>query len=204
MKILIVGDVESNYIWNHFDKKRLKKIDIILSSGDLREEYLNFLVSRTDKPLFYVLGNHDKYSRKSLCGCKNIDGKIIKYNQTKIAGIGGCKKYNKGKNQYREYQMNFRLKLLNMKVLIKKGLDILVTHAPIFGINDGKDLCHQGFKSFFSVINKYKPRYFIHGHNHLNYSQKNKRITIYNKTIIINSFDHYIFDYEKLYLKYFG
>ncbi len=59
MKILLVSDQESKFIWEHFDTDRFKDIDFILSSGDLKSEYLSFLVTMVNKPLFYVHGNHD-------------------------------------------------------------------------------------------------------------------------------------------------
>jgi len=50
------------------------------------------------------------------------------------------------------------------KIKYKRYIDILITHAPPFGINDEKDLAHRGFKEFLKFIKTYKPTYFIHGH----------------------------------------
>ena len=60
MKLLLVSDKEESYIWDHFDMERFKDIDFILSCGDLSADYLSFLVTMVNKPLFYVPGNHDK------------------------------------------------------------------------------------------------------------------------------------------------
>jgi Icc-related predicted phosphoesterase len=45
------------------------------------------------------------------------------------------------------------------------------------GIGDGKDLCHQGFKSFNDLLDKYQPKFMLHGHMHLDYAgRKNKTL----------------------------
>ncbi|WP_218031481.1 hypothetical protein [Paenibacillus kobensis] len=36
MKILIVSDEESKYIWDYFDRERFKDIDLIISCGDMK------------------------------------------------------------------------------------------------------------------------------------------------------------------------
>lgn len=45
MKILIVADEESKALYDYYDSSRLKDIDLILSCGDLRASYLEFLVT---------------------------------------------------------------------------------------------------------------------------------------------------------------
>ena len=76
MKILLISDEESTYIWDHFDKNRFKCINCMFSCGDLKSSYLSFLVTMVSAPLFYVHGNHDRnYSKQPPEGCENIDGK---------------------------------------------------------------------------------------------------------------------------------
>ena len=40
MKILVLADVESKYLWDYFEKEKLEGIDLILSCGDLKADYL--------------------------------------------------------------------------------------------------------------------------------------------------------------------
>ena len=47
MKILILADVESKYLWDYFDKSKLEGVDLILSCGDLNPQYLSFVGSFT-------------------------------------------------------------------------------------------------------------------------------------------------------------
>ena len=40
MKILLLADEESKYLWDFFEKEKLDGIDLIISCGDLKAEYL--------------------------------------------------------------------------------------------------------------------------------------------------------------------
>lgn len=195
MKILAVSDIESPYIWDNFQPDRFKDINLIISCGDLKSEYLSFLVTMIKAPLIYVPGNHNtNYMSDPPEGCDSIDGQLIKYNNIRIAGFGGCKGFESGKYQYTDDEMKKRVRKLIPQIMWNKGIDILVTHAAAYGIGDDKDLCHEGFKSFNELLDKYSPKYFIHGHVHLNYGMK-PRIIKYKNTTVINAYDYYIFEY---------
>jgi uncharacterized protein len=195
LKILIVADVESRYIWDFFQKDKFKDIDLIISCGDLRNEYLSFLVTMINAPLIYVPGNHNtRYLRETPEGCESIDDSIINFNGIRILGLGGSMRYNGREYQYTEKQMENRIKKLRFKLFLNHGFDILVTHAPAFGINDGEDLCHTGFKAFNDLIDKYKPKYLFHGHQHLSYG-KTERIAYRGETTIVNAYEYYILEY---------
>ena len=58
MKILLVSDVECPALWDHFRPDRVEGVELIISCGDLKHEYLEFLVTMINKPLLYVPGNH--------------------------------------------------------------------------------------------------------------------------------------------------
>ena len=59
MKILLLADEESKSLWDYFEKEKLEGIDLIISCGDLKAEYLSFLATFTTAPVLYVHGNHD-------------------------------------------------------------------------------------------------------------------------------------------------
>ena len=65
---------------------------------------------------------------------------------------------------------------------------------------NSEDNPHKGFEAFVDILDKYKPKYFIHGHVHLNYSVENKREREYKDTIIINGYDRYVFEYPDKYI----
>lgn len=197
MRILVIADDESSYLWDHFDKSKLEGVDLIISCGDLHPHYLSFLATFTSAPVVYVHGNHDgKYEQVPPEGCTCIDDTIFVYNGIRILGLGGCMRYRPGPHQYTEKEMRKRVKKLRYKLFFKRGFDILVTHAPGYQLHDSRDLPHQGFKTFIDLIDKYHPRYFLHGHVHMTYGRDNKRYDIYKQTQVINGYERFIFDYE--------
>ena len=199
MRILTIADVESKYLWDYFDKEKVKGIDLIISCGDLKAEYLSFLATMVPVPVLYVHGNHDKhYQKKPPEGCICIDDRIYVHNGVRILGLGGSIRYNE-ENTYRytEQQMKKRVRRLIPRLLWYRGFDILVTHAPAAGLNDGPDFPHTGFQVFDTLMDKYEPKYFLHGHVHLNYGAAMKRLDSYNRTKVINAYEKYVFDYEE-------
>lgn len=196
MKILLVSDVEAPYLWDYFQPDKFKDIDLIISCGDLKSEYLSFLVTMIKAPLFYVHGNHDTgYLKKPPEGCECIDDKLIDFKGVRILGLGGSIRYNNGSFQYSESEMKRRILKLKPKLFWNKGFDILVTHAAAFGMGDSQDRCHVGFKCFNELLDKYEPKYFFHGHVHLNYGLKPRRST-YKNTEIINAYEYCIIEYN--------
>lgn len=195
MRILLISDIESKYLWDFFQPEKFQNIDLIISCGDLKAEYLNFLATMLKAPLYYIPGNHDHgYLVQPPEGCVCIDNKLITFKNIRILGIGGSMKYKDLPYLYTERQMQKNLRKLKLKLFFNKGFDILVTHSPASGINDQDDLCHKGFKCFNKLLDKYSPKYFVHGHIHLNYGIK-PRIVIYNNITIINAYNYHILEY---------
>lgn len=65
MRLLVISDTEDRGLWDYYTPNKLKGIDAILSCGDLKPEYLSFLVTMGSVPLFYVHGSHDEiYDRR--------------------------------------------------------------------------------------------------------------------------------------------
>ena len=198
MKILVLADEESKYLWDYFEKSKLDGIDLIISCGDLKPAYLSFLATFAKVPILYVHGNHDGiYAENPPDGCICIEDDIFTYNGVRILGLGGSMKYNAGPHQYTEREMAARVRRLRLKLWRKKGFDILIAHSPAREINDGEDLPHRGFLVFRELLDKYMPKYFIHGHVHLTYKWNQQRECQYNEhTTIINAFERYIFEYD--------
>ena len=197
MRILVIADEESKYMWDYYEDGKLKDIDLILSAGDLNPNYLSFLTTFANVPVLYVHGNHDdKYETKPPEGCICIEDQIYVYEGVRILGLGGSMRYKHGKHQYTEREMKRRVKRLWFTLLRHGGFDILLTHAPAYQLNDGRDLPHQGFQVFLELMKKYRPKFFIHGHVHMSYGRQYKRYDKYEDTHVINAYDRCIFDYE--------
>lgn len=198
MRILVLSDEESKYLWDYFEKEKLEGIDLIISCGDLKPAYLSFLATFTKAPILYVHGNHDStYEKTPPEGCTCIDDDIYVFNGIRIMGLGGSIEYNTGTYQFTEKAMKRRLDKMRFKLWKHKGIDIFVAHSPAAGFNDGDDRAHKGFEVFHTILQKYKPKYFLHGHVHMSYNWKQKRVCKYNEyTTVINGYERYVFDYE--------
>ena len=224
IKILCVSDTVDPIVYSQNIKERYKDVAFVIGAGDLRMKYYGFIVSSLNKTLYFVFGNHhlEDFGLFRKTGERNSaslqdgsmltqnfygstylgNGKIIRDKKTKllIGGVGGCLRYNNGKNQYSELEMTMLLikmipGLLLNKLLHKKYLDILVTHAPPFGIHDREDRCHTGFKCYLWFMRTFKPRYLLHGHVHLIDLNENS-ITRYHDTDIINVYSRYLLTIE--------
>ena len=197
MRILAISDEESRYLWDFFEKSKLEGIDLIISCGDLDPRYLSFLATFTTAPVLYVHGNHDdRYNKIPPDACISIEDKIYVHEGVRILGLGGSMRYSEGEHQYTEWEMKVRTWKLWFQLKRKKGFDILVTHAPALELNDGKDLPHRGFRTFLELIEKYHPKYFIHGHVHLSYGRKHPRYDKLGGTHVINAYERCVFDFE--------
>ena len=199
MKILCVSDQIDPLIYTNSIKQRFADVDLILSAGDLPLDYLDFIISTLNKPLFFIMGNHHTdESENNSHGATYIDVRIKREAGLIVAGLGGSMRYNNGENQFSDFEMKIRiLKLLPVLVFnrIFRGryLDVLLTHASPLGIHDKEDKCHKGFKCFLWFIKVFKPKYLVHGHIHL-YDLSEVRTTKYHDTLVINAYGHYLID----------
>jgi Icc-related predicted phosphoesterase len=196
VKILAVSDEECAALWDHYVPGRLSEYDLIISCGDLKADYLSFLVTMGRSPVLYVHGNHDtSYDNYPPEGCDCIDDQIVVYNGIRILGLGGCLRYHPGDYQYTDKQMARRIAKLHWKIRRLGGIDVVVTHAPPYGVGDAPDPAHHGFETFLELMELYKPKYLIHGHVHLRYQagigEKPPRERQYGDTTVINVSERY-------------
>ncbi|MBR5420388.1 MAG: metallophosphoesterase [Lachnospiraceae bacterium] len=197
MRILAIADTEAKSIWDFYQPEKLAGTDIILSCGDLDPRYLSFLATMSHAPVYYVHGNHDeKYKRIPPDGCISLEDDILVYEGVRILGLGGSLRYRPGEWQFDQKQMRLRVMKLRHKIRKHGGFDILIGHAPARHLGDGDDLPHQGFDVFTELLEKYRPRYFLHGHVHPTYSRDYKRLGAYGETLIINAYEKHFFEYE--------
>jgi Icc-related predicted phosphoesterase len=201
MRVLTVSDQVNEQLYSPAVKQVACDVDLILSCGDLPSDYLEYILSSLNVPLFYVMGNHggaggDKPEPE---GAENIDRRVVEAKGLLIAGLEGSMRYNnRPLYQYTENQMRAKIAGLSPALMLNRArygryLDILVTHAPPSGIHDGADLPHRGFKSFLWFIDHYQPRYVIHGHMHV-YDNREPVVTSRGKTTVVNAYGYRILD----------
>lgn len=197
MKILAVSDEESPALWDCFQPGRLDEYDLIISCGDLKADYLSFLVTMAKCPVLYVHGNHDTgYGTHPPEGCDCIEEKLVVYNGLRILGLGGCLRYHPGEYQYTDREMRRRIRKLRFTLWRSGGVDIVVTHAPPKGLGDDRDPAHRGFEALVELLDKYHPAYLLHGHTHMNYGGQKNRFHSYGGTSIINCYERFVLEVE--------
>jgi Icc-related predicted phosphoesterase len=203
MKILSVSDKVDQVIYSAALKRLFGDVDVVLGCGDLPRYYLEFIVTMLGGPLFYVIGNHANAVSKRYAsqeqweypaGCENIDGRVVRYRGLLLAGFEGSMQYNDRYFQYTEREMArkvWRLApwLVLNKVMYGRYLDILITHAPPQGIHDKEDLCHRGFRAYLTFMDRFRPRYLIHGHVHV-YSPFETTESLYGQTKVLNTYGY--------------
>jgi uncharacterized protein len=210
MKILAIADQVMPQLECTELPERFRDVDLILSCGDLPFDYLEYLVSRLNKPLYYVFGNHGPGDRGRVCydgqrklapeGCGNLHMRVVNHKGLLIGGLEGSLRYNNGPHQYSQREMRWMIRRLGFmlwrnKLRYGRALDILITHAPPWGIHDEPDLPHQGFRAFLPFMQRYKPRYLIHGHIHI-YRSDTTRETRFGNTTVINAYGYQLLEIE--------
>ena len=104
-------------------------------------------------------------------GCVNIDGRVVEAAGLRLAGLGGSLRYKEGPNQYSQGQMRRRALMLELRLRLNRvrdgrNLDVLVTHAPPYGLAEAEDSAHVGFVAFLRLIRRLQPLLHVHGHVH--------------------------------------
>ena len=191
MKLLAVSDEECISLWSKRVREIAQGVDVIVSCGDLRNEYLEFLLTMVNAPLLYVFGNHDEDgSEGGIC----IDGKVYETCGVRFLGLGGSMRYRQGKNMYSESEMRRRFYRVLPGIWLKGGIDVLVTHAPAKGFGDLDDTAHRGFETFNAILRRYRPKYMLHGHIHSSYGRIRKEYAHEAGTLLFNVCGYRIMD----------
>lgn len=185
MRILAVSDEIDERLLEPTAPAQASGVELILSCGDLPGDYLGSLADRFRVPLLFVRGNHDR--GRSLPG-EDIDGRVVTTAGLQLLGFEGCMWYNGRGVQYTEREMWWRVLRARASGWRSRRVDVVVAHASPFGVHDGRDRAHIGYRAFWTVLRRFRPRYFVHGHNHLSYETKRARITMVDGTQIVNAY----------------
>jgi Icc-related predicted phosphoesterase len=81
------------------------------------------------------------------------------------------------------------------EMLTSRPIDILIAHSPPYGIHNGKDRTHVGFKSFLWLMRQFRPRYLIHGHRHIHNPLETAE-TQYEQTTVINVYPYKLLEID--------
>lgn len=170
VRVLAVSDEEMP---GALDRAQRTTVDLLLGAGDLPWDHLESLADALGVPAAFVPGNHDPQvtaARRGPRGFINLDGTVATLAGLRIAGLGGCVRYNRGNHQYTQAEYALRAGALLDQIGTgstgSSRIDILLTHAPPFGLGDEPDPSHQGIEALHEVIERSQPRWHLHGHIH--------------------------------------
>ena len=205
MRILAVSDETRTPLYNaEILRMHASDVKLVLSCGDLPHTYLDFIASVLNRPLWFVRGNHDydcaQEPRPPVCE-GNLDNKVVKDQGLLIGGLEGSMRYKPGQAQYTDSEMWAKVvgmmpRLVLNRLVHGRAIDILVTHAPPYGIHDQPDLTHRGFRAFLRFMEWFKPAYLLHGHVHV-YDSRAITTTRYLRTQVVNVYPWRIIEVDR-------
>jgi Icc-related predicted phosphoesterase len=197
MKILAVSDFIEPLSSDLLKGNIFSDVQLIISCGDLPPDYLSALSKAFSAPLYYIRGNHDiRYESSPPKNCYDIHAQVVSFGKLSILGLEGSHWYNGRSLQYSEAQMRQIVRFLRPRLRRQRNLDMVITHAPPRHIHDGEDPCHRGFQVFRRLIDRYQPKYFLHGHIHRRFDDPESRVTRIGRTRVINCSGYYLFEYD--------
>lgn len=201
MRALALSDQVLDLVYSTQAAQRFATIDLVIGCGDLPYYYLEYLVDTLDKPVFFVRGNHaaeveysQSQARRAPWGAEDLHGRVVRHGGLILAGFEGSLRYRRGRFMYTQGEM-WRMvlgmlpRLLYHRLRYGRALDVLVTHAPAWGLGDREDKAHQGFKAFRWLLATFKPRWHLHGHIHL-YDRNQPASVQFGPTRILNVYGY--------------
>jgi len=164
-------------------------VDLVIGCGDLPADYLDALATVYGAPLIFVRGNHDPPGRQGDYPREaEIDGRVVREKGLLIAGLEGSIRYSDGPHQYTERQMMGKVRALRLRLRLRHP-DILITHGPPAGVNEGTDAPHHGLQAVRRAVEWMRPRLLLHGHVHP-YGREVPREGQLGETRVINVVGH--------------
>jgi Icc-related predicted phosphoesterase len=153
--VLVVAD----YPRPRFEEQFRKKVDFVLSCGDVEFSILEEIHCRFNKPIFAVKGNHDT-SKSFPAFVQNVHLQIVQHRHWLIGGFEGVPTY-KGSGTYEWDDL-----AADGKISQFPYVDIFICHAPVLRLTDKDDYAHEGSQAIRRYIEERQPKFVYHGHVH--------------------------------------
>jgi Icc-related predicted phosphoesterase len=137
------------------------RADILISLGDLLDVSINRAAARCGcQSIVAVKGNHDS-ALPFAQPVVDLHLKTFDFGGLRFGGFGGSWKYKpRGHHLFEQYEVESALRVF-------PKVDVFVAHNSPLGIHDKDDEVHTGFAAFLPYIEKYQPKLFFHGHQHV-------------------------------------
>jgi uncharacterized protein len=189
VRLLAVSDEVEPQLLDERTVEAQGHVDLVIGCGDLPADYLDALATLYAAPLVFVRGNHDPPGRQGDYPREaEIDGRVVREKGLLIAGLEGSIRYSDGPHQYTERQMTGKVQALRLRLRLRHP-DILITHGPPAGVNEGTDAPHRGLQAVRRAVEWMRPRLLLHGHVHP-YGREIPREAQLGETRVINVVGH--------------
>jgi len=156
MKLLIIADID-DFHWNHGEGKA----DVLLSCGDVSDPVILEAARAYACPLiFAVKGNHDTNAPfpKPIV---DLHRRVCEHGGIRFGGINGSWRYKPhGHFLYDQEEVQRSLDAF-------PPVHVFLSHNSPRRIHDKEDEVHYGFDALNAYIQRAKPRFVIHGHQHV-------------------------------------
>ena len=179
MTCLIIAD-------NEYPSQTLPTVavDLLVSCGDLTDNYILRVAERCScQAIFAVRGNHD--TAAPFAGpIRDLHLRTLEFGGLRFGGFGGCQRYKlHGHHLYEQAEVEHALRSF-------LDVDVFVAHNSPWGVHDDTrgDEAHQSFQAFGNYIARCHPRFFLHGHHHVD------RQTLLDGTSVVGVYGHRLFD----------
>ena len=160
------------------------EIDLLFCLGDLWDATIEKSCERYHpKKVFAVRGNHDGIGPFA-SHVTPLHLTIVEYGGMTFAGFEGSWRYKpRGHHLFDQEEVSRMLRGFPL-------VDVFVAHNSPRGCQERDEDVHQGFDAFLEYIKTEQPRYFIHGHQHLD------AITRIGATTVISVFGEKLIEIE--------
>ena len=161
-----------------------RKVDLLISLGDL-PDYTLIRASQVYQPVQFLAlrGNHDDpgpFPEPIL----DLHLQVTEFRGLTLAGFCGSWKY-KGERAHLYTQEQASRLLGDFP-----AVDIFLAHNSPWGIHERDRDVHQGFQAFLDYIERAQPRYFLHGHQHVN------EVAVIGNTQVIGVYGERVLEFE--------
>jgi uncharacterized protein len=156
MTMLVIADDE-------FATSRIpeSRADLLISCGDMPNEFILRAAAKCScQQILAVKGNHDS-SGTFPPPIRDLHLQTCEYGGLKFGGFCGSWKYKpRGNYLFEESEVEAALGSF-------PGVDVFVAHNSPRLVHDRDDEVHLGFVAFADYIDRARPGYFLHGHQHV-------------------------------------
>lgn len=163
MKILFVSDLHcknKDYILDKMNKANIIGYDFVVSLGDNHFQDFKYIKKSTNKRIFGILGNHDRFNDLKESNIENLNRACVKIGDISLSGLQGSFKYkNSSFPSYTQLESVYEAQMI-------PRADIFITHAGTKEIYNIEEDSHSGLMGIDKYINDNNVPLHFHGHMH--------------------------------------